>query len=48
MHEAADERAVEVGRAGFHLQLDLATIRLQNVRLEVADQRGEARPIQLI
>jgi hypothetical protein len=46
MHEAADERAVEVCSAGFHLQLDLATIRLQNIGLEVADQRGQAGPVQ--
>jgi hypothetical protein len=43
MHEAANERSLEVGGAGLHLELDLATIWFQNVRLEIADQSSKTR-----
>jgi hypothetical protein len=41
VHEAPDEGAIQVGGARLHPELHLAPVGLQDVRLEVADQRGQ-------
>ena len=41
VHEAPDEGTVEVGHAGLHTELHLATVGFQKIRFEAAHQGSQ-------